>query len=702
MSRGLTVGFSQVPLTLQAAKGLITVAGPDLRISGTGTGIVALPTFVPVAGTYIGTQTITISSTTPSAAIYYTTDGTSPTFPVTGTTVLYTGPFTASSSETVKAIGVVTGLITSGIASAAYVIQIPAATPTFLPIAGTYGSTQFVALSCSTPSSSIYYTVDGSTPTFPITGTTALYTGSISVVSSQTIKAIGTASGFVNSAVGSAAYVISAGAGSFFGDPFAGFSNVIADTTFGGTAGATTTVGWNGGTISGPTYSTTQAAIAALLAAGPGGSGRRVCRLLGQSESVASTIINIPGSTVAAGFTSSLPFVIQGDPIATQAQLPKLDGGGTARTAIMIGGQINEGGTNIGGFNNTNVVIRKNEITNCATANGASGIHVSGVGGSAAFNGLIVEFNYIHLFRGSGSDGETGPIYCDTINSTENATVRFNKLADVQLPAGGINQNHSCVGLYGGIWQIFNNEMFTCTNGVRFKNCAPTIPNGSQVYNNSIHDVNTAWSPASGGEGPAVNQIPIFNNLFGWQNLNNAVFQSGSAVVNDFGAGGGTTTPLKTMFFNNTVTQGWGSGGGGGFLNDVTQQCSFFNNIMLCPTPVTCSENGSAGSITFLDFNAYFVGNWIQNNEGTPQHTYTTFAAWQVAFTTNAYHDLTANPDAHGLFIPNLSSPFNTIAGNFPNSASNDYTLAVGSPMIGAGQSGVNMGCNMSTVGPGW
>jgi hypothetical protein len=105
----------------------------------------------------------------------------------------------------------------SGGFSIGYGTSLPqAATPTFSPPAGSYSSTQTVSLSCSTPSSSIYFTIDGSTPTFPITGTTTLYSGPLTVSASETIKAIGVASGFSNSAVGSAAYTIGAPTFNFF------------------------------------------------------------------------------------------------------------------------------------------------------------------------------------------------------------------------------------------------------------------------------------------------------------------------------------------------------------------------------------------------------------------------------------------------------------------------------------------------------
>ncbi|MGO8773208.1 MAG: chitobiase/beta-hexosaminidase C-terminal domain-containing protein [Terracidiphilus sp.] len=101
--------------------------------------VVAAPTFTPVAGTYSAATAVTFNTTTyPYATFYYTTDGSTPTYPPTGTTMEYpvipppmssqdTGALadiTVSTSSTIKAIAVAPGYSSpSAVSSAAYTIN---------------------------------------------------------------------------------------------------------------------------------------------------------------------------------------------------------------------------------------------------------------------------------------------------------------------------------------------------------------------------------------------------------------------------------------------------------------------------------------------------------------------------------------------------------------------------------------------------
>jgi hypothetical protein len=163
------------------------------------------PTFSPAGGTFTTAQSVTLHDGTPGAVIYYTIDGSTPT---TSSTV-YSTPITVDSgSVTIKAIAQATGFSASSVGSAIYNIQPTAtATPTFSPGTGTYNSTQSATISDATPGAVIYYTTDGSTPTT----SSILYNSAISVATSSTLKALGVAPGFAQSAVASAAYVIQTG-----------------------------------------------------------------------------------------------------------------------------------------------------------------------------------------------------------------------------------------------------------------------------------------------------------------------------------------------------------------------------------------------------------------------------------------------------------------------------------------------------------
>ena len=87
--------------------------------SGVYTIQVAAPTFSPVAGTYIGNQSVTITSATSGATIRYTTNGTTPTETV-GT--VYSSAVSLTASCTLQAIAYKTGCTDSSITSGAYTV----------------------------------------------------------------------------------------------------------------------------------------------------------------------------------------------------------------------------------------------------------------------------------------------------------------------------------------------------------------------------------------------------------------------------------------------------------------------------------------------------------------------------------------------------------------------------------------------------
>jgi Chitobiase/beta-hexosaminidase C-terminal domain len=135
-------------------------------------------------------------------SVYYTTNGSMP----TTSSTLYIGPITVSAGETINAISVLSGWTNSPVATAAYTIApVPPtlARPTFSLSGGTYTTPQTVTIDHQSVVS-VYYTTNGSMPTT----SSKLYTGPITVSTTETINAIAVLSGWTNSPVASATYTI--------------------------------------------------------------------------------------------------------------------------------------------------------------------------------------------------------------------------------------------------------------------------------------------------------------------------------------------------------------------------------------------------------------------------------------------------------------------------------------------------------------
>ena len=138
-----------------------------------------------------GNNTISITCGTSGATIYYTTDGNTP----TTSSTQYTAPLGWEySGATIKAIAVKNGSINSMVATGS--VTLKCAKPVFTVTKS--GDARTLSISCAfPPGATIYYTKNGSTPTSSSTP----YSGAMSVVIGDVIRAIGTADGLTSSDV---------------------------------------------------------------------------------------------------------------------------------------------------------------------------------------------------------------------------------------------------------------------------------------------------------------------------------------------------------------------------------------------------------------------------------------------------------------------------------------------------------------------
>jgi len=157
---------------------------PDLALFKMHTiGAVATPVITPDAGTFSSPQLITISTTTLDADIYYTTDGSNPNLNSTK----YIAPFLHSMSGTIKAIAYAEGYMPSVIAEATLTFTIlQVESLVFSHMGGVYDTAQTITISTPTSGATIYYTLDGSTPS----ELSDEYVTPITISTTTTLKAI--------------------------------------------------------------------------------------------------------------------------------------------------------------------------------------------------------------------------------------------------------------------------------------------------------------------------------------------------------------------------------------------------------------------------------------------------------------------------------------------------------------------------------
>ena len=194
--------FSGTPITVSSSrtiKALAVASGYSTSPEGVAAYNIippyaATPAFNLAPGFFRTPQTVAISDGTPGAKIYYTTDRSTPTTSSTP----YTGPISINTTTQLKAIAAAANYSTSAIAIGNYYVA--ATEPIISPPSGRYSGPQMVTITSTTPGAIIYYTTDGTTPSWH----SSVFNSAspISVISSQTIKALATAPGYTTSPEG--------------------------------------------------------------------------------------------------------------------------------------------------------------------------------------------------------------------------------------------------------------------------------------------------------------------------------------------------------------------------------------------------------------------------------------------------------------------------------------------------------------------
>ncbi len=162
----------------------------------------ATPVISPGTGTYNQPHSVTISTSTSGAQIYYTTNGTNP----TQSSTPYSGPISVDAGETtIRAKAYTAGHDPSEIASETYeVLPVTLPSPTIYPNSGTFSGSVNVYMGSTVLGAELRFTTDGTDPD----QNSLLFNEPVLLTQDTMVKARIYLDGYAPSAIASADYIV--------------------------------------------------------------------------------------------------------------------------------------------------------------------------------------------------------------------------------------------------------------------------------------------------------------------------------------------------------------------------------------------------------------------------------------------------------------------------------------------------------------
>ena len=433
-----------------------------------------------------------------------------------------------------------------------------AASPIFSPGAETFNGTVAVSITDATPSSTIYYTLDGSTPSV----SSPVYSGPITLKSTTTIQAMASAPGYLQSAITSGIFVDSQQVTTPTFNPASGtFAQALSVTISDSTAGTTIYYTTDGST---PTTSSTQYTAPVLVsstetlnavAVAPGLTNSTVASAT-YTLNIGQTGINFP-----VGFAGTQgTMILNGNADLDDSRLQLTNGGTGESSSAWYYAPVNiQAFTTEFSFQLSNPAADGITFTIQGNSNTALGDGGSGLGYQGIANSLAIKFD---LFSNAGEGPDSTGMYTAGASPTVPAIDLSN--SGIDLHSDDTMQVQ--LAYNGSVLSMTITDMVTgATYSTSWPVSLSSIVGGSTAYVGftrgsgglSSSQKILTWVYTTGSSAPPVSTSPSFNPPGGSYSTAQSVnIANGSSSSTIYYTTNGTTPTTSSTVYTGPIAVG--------------------------------------------------------------------------------------------------------------------------------------------------